>query len=115
MEIAENPFMRFHNPSASRGPAAAERHWKTPGLMDRIAVNIHPRPGAAPGVFERMRPDNTAFLRRGAYEEVRLFTARDEGPPGRDRGFWAPDRCSGSAPSVASGSATASKNARAPP
>ena len=33
--------------------------------MDRIAVNIHPRPGAAPGVFERKRGSDPALLRPG--------------------------------------------------
>jgi ERCC4-related helicase len=41
--------------------------------MDRIAVNIHPRPGAAPGVFERSAVRTPHFYDR-AYEEVRLFT-----------------------------------------
>ena len=76
-EIARKlPFMRFHNPLGRHvGPAAAERQLEDAGLMDRIAVNIHPRPGAAPGVFGGMRSgrriSTTGPTRRSACSPAR--------------------------------------------
>jgi hypothetical protein len=67
------PFLRYHNPLGRHVVLRRRKTLEDAGLMDRIAVNIHPRPGAAPGVFERSAVRTPHFYDQ-AYEEVRLFT-----------------------------------------
>ena len=73
-EIARRiPFMRYHNPLGRHVVLRRRKTLEDAGMMDRIAVNIHPQPGAAPGVFECSAVRTPYFYDR-AYEEVRLFT-----------------------------------------
>lgn len=72
-EIARKlPFMRYHNPLGRHVVLRRRKTLEDANLMDRIAVNIHPRAGAAPGVFERSAVRTPHFYDR-AYEEVRQF------------------------------------------
>ena len=101
------PFMRYHNPLGRHVVLRRRKTLEAANLMDRIAVNIHPRPGAAPGVFERSAVRTPHFYDR-AYEEVRLFTkamkARQAGA-----GFLGNLMMQRICSSVASGMATATK------
>ncbi len=46
-EIARKlPFMRFHNPLGRHVVLRRRKTLEEAGMMDRIAVNIHPQPGA---------------------------------------------------------------------
>ena len=67
------PFMRYHNPLGRHVVLRRRKTLEDAGMMDRIAVNIHPKLDAAPGVFERNAVRTPHFYDR-AYEEVRLFT-----------------------------------------
>lgn len=100
-------FMRYHNPLGRHVVLRRRKTLEDAGLMDRIAVNIHPRPGTAPGVFERGAVRTPHFYDR-AYEEVRLFTkamkARQAGT-----GFLGNLMMQRICSSVASGIATATK------
>jgi len=107
-EIARKlPFMRYHNPLGRHVVLRRRKTLEDAGLMERIAVNIHPRNGVAPGVFERNAVRTPHFYDR-AYEEVRLFTramkARQAGT-----GFLGNLMMQRICSSVASGIATASK------
>ena len=107
-EIARKlPFMRYHNPLGRHVVLRRRKTLEDTGLMDRIAVNIHPRPGAASGVFERSAVRTPHFYDR-AYEEIRLFTkamkARQAGT-----GFLGNLMMQRICSSVASGIATATK------
>jgi hypothetical protein len=107
-EIAQNlPFMRYHNPLGRHVVLRRRKTLEDANLMDRIAVNIHPRPGAAPGVFEQNAVRTPHFYDQ-AYEEVRLFTramkARQSGT-----GFLGNLMMQRICSSVASGMATAEK------
>jgi len=107
-EIAKNlPFMRYHNPLGRHVVLRRRTTLENAGLMDRIAVNIHPRSGAAPGVFERSAVRTPGFYDR-AYEEVGHFTkamkARQAGT-----GFLGNLMMQRICSSVAAGMATASK------
>ncbi|RLJ36258.1 SNF2 domain-containing protein [Litoreibacter meonggei] len=73
-EIARKlPFMRYHNPLGRHVVLRRRKTLEDAGLLDRIAVNIHPRAGTAPGIFERNAVRTPHFYDR-AYDEVRLFT-----------------------------------------
>lgn len=107
-EIARKlPFMRYHNPLGRHVVLRRRKTLEEAGLMDRIAVNIHPRPGTSPGVFERNAVRTPHFYDR-AYEEVQLFTkamkARQAGT-----GFLGNLMMQRICSSVASGMATATK------
>jgi hypothetical protein len=107
-EIAQNlPFMRYHNPLGRHVVLRRRKTLEDANLMDRIAVNIHPRSGAAPGVFEQNAVRTPHFYDQ-AYEEVRLFTramkARQSGT-----GFLGNLMMQRICSSVASGMATAEK------
>jgi hypothetical protein len=67
------PFMRYHNPLGRHVVLRRRKTLEDAKLMDRIAVNIHPRPGAAPGVFEGNAVRTPNFYDQ-AYDQVRLFT-----------------------------------------
>jgi hypothetical protein len=67
------PFMRYHNPLGRHVVLRRRKTLEDAGLMDRIAVNIHPRDGAAPGIFEENAVRTPHFYDQ-AYEEVRKFT-----------------------------------------
>jgi len=99
--------MRYHNPLGRHVVLRRRKTLEEAGLMDQIAVNIHPRPGAAPGVFERSAVRTPHFYDR-AYEEVGLFTramkARQSGT-----GFLGNLMMQRICSSVASGMATAEK------
>jgi len=107
-EIARKlPFMRYHNPLGRHVVLRRRKTLEGAGLMDRIAVNIHPRPGTSPAVFERSAVRTPHFYDR-AYEEVQLFTkamkARQAGT-----GFLGNLMMQRICSSVASGIATATK------
>lgn len=73
-EIARNlPFIRYHNPLGRHVVLRRRKTLEDVGLMERIAVNIHPRPSAVTGIFERSAVRTPHFYDT-AYEEVRLFT-----------------------------------------
>jgi hypothetical protein len=67
------PFMRYHNPLGRHVVLRRRSTLEKAGLMDRIAVNIHPQIGAAPGIFENNAVRTPHFYDQ-AYDEVRLFT-----------------------------------------
>ncbi|KTE05257.1 phospholipase D-like domain-containing anti-phage protein [Sphingopyxis sp. H115] len=107
-EIARRlPFMRYHNPLGRHVVLRRRKTLEEAGLMDRIAVNIHPRPGTSPAVFERSAVRTPHFYDR-AYEEIQLFTramkARQAGT-----GFLGNLMMQRICSSVASGIATATK------
>lgn len=101
------PFIRYHNPLGRHVVLRRRKTLEDAGLMERIAVNIHPRPSAAAGVFERGAVRTPHFYDR-AYEEVRLFTramkARQKGT-----GFLGNLMMQRICSSVAAGIATATK------
>ena len=73
-EISRNlPFMRYHNPLGRHVILRRRKTLEDAGLMDRIAVNIHPRGNAVPAIFEDSAVRTPHFYDQ-AYEEVRLFT-----------------------------------------
>lgn len=107
-EIARKlPFMRYHNPLGRHVVLRRRKTLEEAGLMDRIAVNIHPRPSTSPAVFERGAVRTPHFYDR-AYEEVQLFTkamkARQAGT-----GFLGNLMMQRICSSIASGIATATK------
>lgn len=107
-EIARNlPFIRYHNPLGRHVVLRRRKTLEDVGLMERIAVNIHPRHSAVTGVFERGAVRTPHFYDI-AYEEVRLFTramkARQAGT-----GFLGNLMMQRICSSVASGIATATK------
>ena len=101
------PFMRYHNPLGRHVVLRRRGTLEAAGLMDRIAVNIHPQPGAAPGIFEGNAVRTPHFYDQ-AYEQVRLFTqamkARQKGT-----GFLGNLMMQRICSSVAAGMATAEK------
>lgn len=101
------PFMRFHNPLGRHVVLRRRKTLEDAGLMDRIAVNIHPQPGTAPAVFKENAVRTPHFYDL-AYEEVRQFTkamkARQKGT-----GFLGNLMMQRICSSVASGTATATK------
>ncbi|MFP2873302.1 phospholipase D-like domain-containing anti-phage protein [Acetobacter tropicalis] len=101
------PFMRYHNPLGRHVVLRRRKTLEDAGLMDRIAVNIHPQPGEAPGIFERNAVRTPHFYDQ-AYEEVSLFTramkARQKGT-----GFLGNLMMQRICSSVAAGIATATK------
>ena len=101
------PFMRYHN---SLGRHVVFRRRKTledAKLMDRIAVKIHPRPGAAPSVFDQGAVRTPHFYDQ-AYDQVRLFTQAMKARQG-GTGFLGNLIMQRICSSVASGMATAEK------
>nr|WP_294917476.1 phospholipase D-like domain-containing anti-phage protein [uncultured Neokomagataea sp.] len=107
-EIARGlPFMRYHNPLGRHVVLRRRKTLENAGLMERIAVNIHPRLGEAPGIFERNAVRTPHFYDR-AYEEVGNFTlamkARQAGT-----GFLGNLMMQRICSSIAAGMATASK------
>jgi superfamily II DNA or RNA helicase len=101
------PFLRYHNPLGRHVVLRRRATLEKAGLMDRIAVNIHPEPGAAPGVFENKAVRTPHFYDQ-AYDEVRAFTramkARQQGT-----GFLGNLMMQRICSSVAAGMATAEK------
>ena len=113
-EVLENgeinrklPFMRYHNPLGRHVVLRRRKTLEDAGMMDRIAVNIHPRSGAAPGIFERNAVRTPHFYDQ-AYDEVRQFTramkARQKGT-----GFLGSLMMQRICSSIASGMATVTK------
>ena len=66
-------FMRYHNPLGRHVVLRRRGTLEKAGLMDRIAVNIHPQARATPGIFENKAVRTPHFYDQ-AYEEVRQFT-----------------------------------------
>ena len=67
------PFMRDHNPLGRHVVLRRRKMLEDAKLLDRIAVNIHPVQGAAPGVFEGKAVFTPDFYQR-AHDEVKEFT-----------------------------------------
>ena len=107
-EVAQNlPFMRYHNPLGRHVVLRRRKTLEDAKLMDRIAVNIHPRPGAAPGVFEGNAVRTPNFYDQ-AYDQVRLFT-RAMKTRQKGTGFLGNLMMQRICSSIASGMATAEK------
>ena len=66
-------FMRDHNPLGRHVVLRRRKMLEDAKLLDRIAVNIHPAQGAAPGVFEGKAVFTPDFYQR-AHDEVKAFT-----------------------------------------
>lgn len=100
-------FMRYHNPLGRHVVLRRRGTLEKAGLIPRIAVNIHPQPGAAPGIFENSAVRTPNFYDQ-AYDEVRRFTramkARQQGT-----GFLGNLMMQRICSSVAAGMATAEK------
>lgn len=101
------PFMRYHNPLGRHVVLRRRKTLEDAKLMDRIAVNIHPRPGAAPAVFEQCAVRTPHFYDQ-AYDQVRLFTQAMKARKG-GTGFLGNLMMQRICSSVASGMATAEK------
>ena len=65
--------MQFHNPLGRHVVLRRRKTLEDAGLMDRIAVNIYPEQGIAPGIFDDLAVRTPDFYDR-AYEEVYQFT-----------------------------------------
>ena len=100
-------FIRYHNPLGRHVVLRRRGTLEKAGLMDKIAVNIHPQPGAAPSIFENNSVRTPHFYDQ-AYDEVRQFTramkARQKGT-----GFLGNLMMQRICSSVAAGIATAEK------
>lgn len=101
------PFMRYHNPLGRHVVLRRRKTLEDSGLMDRIAVNIHPRPGTAPGVFEKKAVRTPHFYDQ-AYDEVSQFTRAMKARQG-GTGFLGNLMMQRICSSIASGMATAEK------
>ena len=67
------PLLQYHNPLGRHVILRRRKTLEGAGLMDRIAVNIHPEQGTVPGLFED-RAVRTPDFHDRVYEEVCLFT-----------------------------------------
>jgi hypothetical protein len=67
------PFMRYHNPLGRHVVLRRRKTLEDAGLMDKVAVNIHPMPGHAPHLFTGAAVQTPHFYDE-AYEQVREFT-----------------------------------------
>ena len=68
-------FMCDHNPLGRHVILRRRKMLEDAGKLPRIAVNIHPKEGCAPSVFERGMVSTPPFY-NDAYEEVRKFTRK---------------------------------------
>ena len=67
------PLLQSHNPLGRHVVLRRRKALEDAGLMKKIAVNLHPQLGAAPGIFQ----DNvirTPYFYEQAYDEVMKFT-----------------------------------------
>ncbi|WP_010510753.1 phospholipase D-like domain-containing anti-phage protein [Komagataeibacter europaeus] len=67
------PFMRYHNPLGRHVVLRRRKTLEDNGLMERIAVNIHPEPRETPSIFEGNAVRTPHFYDL-AYEQVSRFT-----------------------------------------
>lgn len=100
-------FMRDHNPLSRHVVLRRRKTLENAGLMARIAVNIHPRNGAAPHVFEAGAVRTPHFYDQ-AYEAVQAFTLAMKAR-GKGTGFLGNLMMQRICSSIAAGSATAKK------
>lgn len=67
------PLLRYHNPLGRHVVLRRRKTLEDAGLMDRIAVNIHPSESASPAIFEN-KAVRTPHFYDNAYEAVEEFT-----------------------------------------
>ena len=58
------PFIQFHNPLGRYVILRRRKTLDDASLMDRIAVNIHPEQGTAPGIFDNLAVRTRIFMTR---------------------------------------------------
>ena len=100
-------FMCDHNPLGRHVILRRRKMLEDAGKLPRIAVNIHPKEGCAPSVFERGMVSTPPFY-NDAYEEVRKFT-RKMADRKKGTGFLVTLMMHRICSSIAAGRATAEK------
>jgi hypothetical protein len=67
------PLLRYHNPLARHVVLRRRSTLEEKGLMERIAVNLHPREGTKPGLFAGSALHSPGFY-SDAHDKVKEFT-----------------------------------------